>query len=242
MVNIEDVGMHLKDMIIWVHSQGFPKGHDIGQAINKKRGKGKGDKWLGYRSCLKPAWEPIVVAEFSFEGAYYQQALRDGVSGLNIDACRIASGGESRVQAYSGGGFHNTYGGEYVYTDKGRYPANVILEDSQEVLAGMPRNVRRLFFCPKASKQEKRLEGGERNRHPTVKPLKLMEYLIRMVTMPDKNKILDPYAGSGTTGVACKRLGIRAVLVEQEEEWCEVAARRLQGCQQLPKRRSSISR
>jgi site-specific DNA-methyltransferase (adenine-specific) len=54
-----------------------------------------------------------------------------------------------------------------------------------------------------------------------------MEYLCKLVMPPADGLILDPFAGSGTTGVACKRLGLRAVLIELSEEYCELAANRL---------------
>ena len=63
--------------------------------------------------------------------------------------------------------------------------------------------------------------------HPTQKPLSLMKWCIRMVP-GDVHTILDTFAGSGTTGRAAKDLGMKAILIEQEERYCEIAARRLQ--------------
>jgi DNA modification methylase len=65
------------------------------------------------------------------------------------------------------------------------------------------------------------------NPHPTQKPQRLMEQLVADFTDPG-DLILDPFAGSGTTGVAAKRLGRRCILIEKEEKYCEVAAKRLQ--------------
>ena len=65
------------------------------------------------------------------------------------------------------------------------------------------------------------------NRHPTVKNLSLMRYLCTLVTMPERNLILDPFAGSGTTGVACKELGLPCILIEQDEHHCEIIAARV---------------
>jgi site-specific DNA-methyltransferase (adenine-specific) len=61
--------------------------------------------------------------------------------------------------------------------------------------------------------------------HPTQKPLRLIEWCIGLV--PDAQTILDPYAGSGTTGLAAKNLGKTAILIEREERYCEIAAKRL---------------
>ena len=66
-----------------------------------------------------------------------------------------------------------------------------------------------------------------RNSHPTVKPLALMRYLCTLVAMPERNLILDPFAGSGTTGVACVELGLPCILIEQDEHHCEIIAARV---------------
>lgn len=81
----------------------------------------------------------------------------------------------------------------------------------------------RFFYCAKASKKDR----GEGNNHPTVKPLALMQYLVKLVTMPENNSILDPFCGSGSTLLACKSLGVRAIGIEQSEEYCEIIANRL---------------
>lgn len=69
--------------------------------------------------------------------------------------------------------------------------------------------------------------GGSPNEHPTTKPLALMSELVRLFTDPGET-ILDPFAGSGTTGLAARMEGRRAILIEREERYCEVAARRLE--------------
>jgi len=65
-----------------------------------------------------------------------------------------------------------------------------------------------------------------KNNHPTVKPLALMEYLIKMVT-PKGGVVLDPFAGSGTTGVACKNLNRNYILIEKEPEYIDIINKRL---------------
>jgi DNA modification methylase len=67
--------------------------------------------------------------------------------------------------------------------------------------------------------------GGEDRHHPTQKPLAIMLWCINLAG--DVQTILDPFAGSGTTGRAAKDLGRKAVLIELEERYCEIAARRM---------------
>lgn len=109
----------------------------------------------------------------------------------------------------------------------------------------------RFFYCAKASRKEREagLEGmpidskefrwnkaGEwtndttkaRNHHPTVKPIALMEYLIRLVSRPGQT-ILDPFMGSGTTGIAAANTGREFIGIEKEAEYVEIAQRRIYG-------------
>ena len=66
------------------------------------------------------------------------------------------------------------------------------------------------------------------NFHPTIKPIKLMEYLIKLVTPPN-GTVLDPFMGSGSTGVACKNLGFDFIGIELNEEYLEIAKKRING-------------
>jgi DNA modification methylase len=111
----------------------------------------------------------------------------------------------------------------------------------------------RFFYVAKASKaernkgldefEEKRMEGRDEgqdersvafkarptpmaNVHPTVKPVKLMQYLVKMITPPN-GIVLDPFCGSGTTGVACKLDGFQFVGLEQDPEYAKIAEARI---------------
>lgn len=86
----------------------------------------------------------------------------------------------------------------------------------------------RFFYCAKASKKDRNegLEAGEVSKHPTVKSTKLMEYLITLITPPD-GKVLDPFMGSGSTGVAAKRLGFDFTGIEMNEEYFKIAEKRI---------------
>lgn len=64
------------------------------------------------------------------------------------------------------------------------------------------------------------------NHHPTVKPVALMRWLVRLVTPPG-GTVLDPFAGSGTTGIACVYEERPFILIEQDPEYAEIARRRV---------------
>lgn len=111
----------------------------------------------------------------------------------------------------------------------------------------------RFFYCAKCSRKERNIGLGNQpgkkvndgrqtpidnpyqrgetirtNTHPTVKPLALMKYLCTLLRMPSAEQIiLDPFLGSGTTGMACKELGINFIGIEKEAEYCEIAVKRI---------------
>ena len=89
-------------------------------------------------------------------------------------------------------------------------------------------SVARFFYCSKASK----LERGENNNHCTVKPLKLMKYLCRLVCPPD-GIVLDPFMGSGTTGLAAQKEGFDFIGIERELEYIKIAKARIKKDRQL---------
>lgn len=153
-------------------------------------------KWEGWGTTLKPAFEPVVLARKPYQGTTAENLVEHGAGALNIDATRV-------------------YGG--------RWPANFIHDNSEEVTKHLPSQAPRFFYSPKASVKDR----GEYNDHPTVKPVALMEYLIKLVT-PQDGVILDPFAGSGSTLVSAHRLGIRAIGIEKDERFCEIAARRIE--------------
>jgi DNA modification methylase len=84
----------------------------------------------------------------------------------------------------------------------------------------------RFFYCAKASKKDR----GEGNTHPTVKPLKLMQYLVRLVT-PENGIVLDPFSGSGTTLLAAKSENKKYIGFELNEEYIEIIENRLKDCE-----------
>ena len=92
----------------------------------------------------------------------------------------------------------------------------------------------RFFYCAKASRSE-RNSGlkGITCTHPTVKPIKLFEWLIKLVTR-EGQIILDPFIGSGTTAIAAYNVGRKCVGIEKEDEYLEIAKRRIRHWENKP--------
>ena len=83
----------------------------------------------------------------------------------------------------------------------------------------------RFFYCAKASSSER----GKGNNHPTVKPLKLMEYLCLLTRTPKGGTVLDPFMGSGTTGLACRNTKRSFIGIEKSREYFKIAKHRIRG-------------
>ncbi len=94
--------------------------------------------------------------------------------------------------------------------------------------------VLRFKYCAKASKIERNtgVDHVAQNTHPTVKPLKLMQYLCKLVTPPGVGIILDPFCGSGSTLLAAQKLGINYVGIEKTQEYVAIVEQRLAGVNQ----------
>ena len=84
----------------------------------------------------------------------------------------------------------------------------------------------RFFYCAKPSQQEKHFGVEELNIHPTVKPVDLMKYLCRLITPPN-GIVLDPFMGSGTTGIAATQEGFNFIGIEMNDEYIEIANQRI---------------
>lgn len=191
----------------------------------------EGSLWNGWKTTLKPAWEPIIVAMKPIHGSYADNALRYGVAGFNVDGARIESeerpdkipapaSDEAAPVTLAESGF---MGGTKTIgtTTRGRWPTNVLLdEDAAEDLEKQHVGASRFFYCAK-------IKRGIGNIHPTVKPLSLIRYLCTLTQTPTGGTILDPFVGSGTTLIAALESGRRAIGIESDRKFCEVAAKRV---------------
>jgi DNA modification methylase len=88
------------------------------------------------------------------------------------------------------------------------------------------KNFKSIIYQAKSSQSERTCGGTITNQHPTIKPIALMEYLIKMVT-PKGGIVLDPFAGSGSTLVAAKQNGFQYIGIEMTEEYIQIIEARL---------------
>lgn len=145
-VRIEDAGFEIRDMIAWVYGSGFPKSRNIANDMDESYNAAV---WQGWGTALKPALEPITVARKPLVGTVAANVLQHGTGALNIDACRVHSddsqGYAYTVQRMAPGADQNKTGKTHLdgvefsgHTKDGRWPANLIHDGSDEVLAAFP--------------------------------------------------------------------------------------------------------
>lgn len=201
--NIEDAELKIQDQIMWMTTTKMPK-------FNR----------------LKPAHEPIVVAQKKIEGTIENNYNKYGIGKINIEDCRIpwdkkpptgwvADG----VKRRKFGKNSDTKGGRDQFgtvdaNPNGRYPSNII----GEVL---PEH-QKYFYSPRVSSKERM----DFNDHPTPKPIELMEYLIKLYCPEDKT-VLDPFCGSGSTGIAALKNNRKFIGIEKESKYCEITQKRI---------------
>ena len=191
-------------------------------------------EYEGWGTALKPAHEPIVMARKPLsEKSIVDNVLKWGTGGINIDGCRIEgddTGSERKITNRKSRNENGVWtdensgmkadGAKFADADpKGRYPANVMHD-------GLQKEWARYFYCPKVSKSE-RNNSTIKNTHPTVKPIKLMRYLCRLVT-PKGGVVLDPFMGSGSTGIATKQENFQFIGIEKEKEYYDIACKRIE--------------
>lgn len=290
------------------------------------------ERWQGWGTALKPAFEPIVVGRKPLDGTVAANVLAHGTGALNIDATRTRRGDGDRTEygrdrhlphantTASLGRFAEVT--PYVPNDAGRWPTNVVLDDTQAAELDRQSGITRSNVRQPTGRDDRGIPNGDGNvvvrrndtqargiadqggasrffpvfpnpeeetscaaptehattrtatgaegatpapsttvrsapaaggsggttdlptfryeakaptserpsagdvAHPTVKPLDLMRWLVRLVTPPG-GVVLEPFAGSGTTAEACVLEGFRCIAIEREADYLPLITSRL---------------
>lgn len=245
MVALEDSGFLIKDVIFWAYLNGMPKSRDISLGIDRAlgyesevvgeyqyvqgyqkegaRGRPSGDyrvaqpkrklrpasrlgkQYRGAGLGIKPAYEPIILIQKPRADGLtvVQNVLKYGTGALNLEETRIPlAADESPVG-------HNPH-------PLGRVCANQLrttpLQDGYD----------KFFMVPKVRQHKDAF-----NHHPTLKPVELMEHLVKLVSFREQ-LVLDPFAGSGSTGVAALQRKRHFVGYEKDANYYEIMNKRLQ--------------
>ncbi len=239
MVDLEDSGFIIKDVLFWSYLNGMPKSRNVALDIDKELGVeskvvGKYNYVQGYKKNgavnyyadkeklkyeptsdfakkfegsglgLKPAYEPIILIQKPIEKGLNvaQNIIKYGTGALNVEDTRIPyEKGENKVG-------HNPH-------PKGRVPSNIIRTEA------FNDGYDKFFLIPKV-----RQEKEDFNYHPTLKPVELMFHLVKLISFNEQN-VLDPFMGSGSTGIACLKLNRKFIGYELDSDYFEIAKKRL---------------
>ena len=224
--------------------------------------------WQGWGTALKPAWEPICLARKPLVGTVAENVLRYGTGALNINGCRVEGQPRTAHRATGLGSVKFFTEGDTPVIDKvphdaGRWPANLIHDGSDEVLAAFPTAPGQQGVTGKRKQgavygtvtengggieprgdngsaarffycaKASKSDRGEGNVHPTVKPTDLMRYLCRLVT-PVGGIVLDPFMGSGSTGRGAVMEGLGFIGIERDEGYFKIAQDRIDAAIPIP--------
>jgi len=203
-VAVEDAGFRPLDMIVWM--------------VTTKMAK---------HNRLKPAHEPIFVAQKPLDGTIDKNVAKWGCGRINVDLARVPWDKAPPTGWVKGGVKRRAFGAEVAKAagtaiekedanPNGRYPSNIIGHFDE------PEH-QKYFYAPRATRKER----GEYNDHPTPKPIALMRYLCRVYSPPG-GRVLDPFMGSGSTGIAALQEKREFVGIDMSEHYVDIAKKRIQ--------------
>jgi site-specific DNA-methyltransferase (adenine-specific) len=203
-VNVEDAGFRPLDMIFWL--------------VTTKMAKA---------NRLKPTHEPIFVAQKPVEGSIEKNFEKWGCGKINIDRARVPWEGKPPTGWIKGGSKRRAFGGNVAKANdlkvketedanpNGRYPSNIVGHFDHP-------DHQKYFYAPRVTRKER----GEYNNHPTPKPISLMRYLCRIYA-PEAGLVIDPFMGSGSTGIAALQEKQNFVGIDMSQEYVDISKRRI---------------
>jgi site-specific DNA-methyltransferase (adenine-specific) len=236
-INIEDAGFDLKDILFWGHLNGMPKSRNVALDIDKELGieskeigtykyvqgykKDKPDnyyldtqktikepaselakKYKGAGLGLKPTYEPIILLQKPIsEINIAKNIIKWGVGCLNIEETRMPYNNRDKKVG------HNPH-------PLGRTSGNILRTEN------FNDSYDKFFVVPKVRSREI-VED-----HPTQKPIALMDHLVKLVSFTD-HKVLDPFMGTGSTGVSCLNNERYFIGYEIDKTYFNIAEERL---------------
>lgn len=252
---VEDAGFEIRDMLAWMYGQGFPKSLNL-KGEWKGYGTALKPSHEPITLARKPLEKGLTVAQNVLKwgvGGINVDATRIGTEQVESGRagrgeCESGAFGKKPVdtpKAFATGRWpanvlldeeaaamldeqsgHLQSSKRKPQANSGhqnKYVGGEIERKVQRVDYDGAGGASRFFYVAKTSKRER----GEGNNHPTVKPIRLMEYLCKLICPPG-GVILDPFLGSGSTGCAAVKLGYQFIGIEREAEYVEIARKRIE--------------
>lgn len=241
---LEDAGFEIRDTIAWLYGSGFPKhasclkpAHEpvvlarkaapIATPLNIDTCRIGDEVRVERPNSMAPMHgnrfgDPTVTEhretldERTYVGRWPANVALDEVAAAMLD--------EQTGTLKSGSGPLNRNADKFC-TTYGEFKGG---DEPADALYGDEGGASRFLYVAKPDQAERNVGLDGRNPHPTVKPMALMRWLCRLVT-PSSGTVLDPFTGSGTTGIAALREGYSFVGIEQDAEYVQVARARIIG-------------
>jgi site-specific DNA-methyltransferase (adenine-specific) len=245
-VAIEDAGFEIRDQCIWLYGSGFPKSHKVGEGWGTALKPAHEPMVLARKPIDQKSVADNVlkhgVGGINIDDCRVQCEPDDDIvrpDRTDAQAYNFFRGGEQDRMNVRKTTRRQPRSEQNVWTDnnsgmkadmfadadpKGRFPSNVMHDGSCVVEDVFPDVSSRYFYTAKTNQAER--NAGANNTHPTVKPVELMRYLVRLVT-PKAGLVLDPFMGSGSTGMAAREEEFKFIGIEKEEEYYEIAKARI---------------
>jgi site-specific DNA-methyltransferase (adenine-specific) len=177
------------------------------------------------------------------------------IDGCRIEASdqNVLNAAVKRMTNNNAVGWKNTSQSIQPNNNEGRFPANFIIDEEASKLLDEQSGNSKFFYVPKVSKKERNLgldnfeekitgdgrkviqantpqqrniHNPKKNHHPTVKPINLLTYLVRLITPPN-GIVMDCYMGSGSTGIAARLEGFQFIGMEMDEDYYKIAETRI---------------
>ena len=245
-VAIEDAGFEIRDQCIWLYGSGFPKSHKVGEGWGTALKPAHEPMVLARKPIDQKSVADNVlkhgVGGINIDDCRVQCEPDDDIvrpDRTDAQAYNFFRGGEQDRMNVRKTTRRQPRSEQNVWSDdnsglkpdmfadadpKGRFPSNVMHDGSCVVEDVFPDVSSRYFYTAKTNQAER--NAGANNTHPTVKPVELMRYLVRLVT-PKAGLVLDPFMGSGSTGMAAREEEFKFIGIEKEEEYYEIAKARI---------------
>lgn len=252
---IEDAGFEIRDELDWVYGTGFPKSLNLGDGRGTALKPAREPIVLARRPLAGTVAKTLAAhgtGALNIDACRIPYESPEAEAQARVPQPRFGVAGEAGVYNYKTGEGRS---GEVFDPSRGRWPANVLLDEAaaEELgpsasffyVAKPTRRERDLgleaFSSRGGGEATDRDEGsaglssprtgagrtgGAKNYHPTVKPIALMRYLVRLITPPG-GIVLDPFTGSGTTGMAAVLEGRDFLGVELDEDYAKIAEARI---------------
>ena len=218
---VEKTELEVRDVLMWLYAQGVPKSRRLPGGLG---------------TALKPAYEPILLARSPMIGTTARNLKEWGTGTLNIEAAQITS--PSAGRSYWPANVALAHASDCTEAGCTKDCPVPLIDRQHESLS-------RMFYCAKTTRREReagceqlpaqsvKLYNGHHhpprlvaNVHPTVKPIALMRWLVRLIAPPN-GIVLDPFCGSGSTGAAAVLEGRQFLGIEREAKYIDIACARI---------------